>query len=165
MRFASLFLVLGLFLAPLLPVQAQESPRLGVGLQLTGSTVDSNIGPGVRFRTSVPINQDISFGLGAGLTGFIFQGRDDASYSFDPQASLIVTLPGPKQERFYVFGGAGTYVPFGNTNAVSGPTVHAGLGKVWLLSESSFFLEFAPTLFVGKETTDIILPVRIGVIF
>lgn len=164
MRFASLILALGLLLGTVDLTHAQQ-PRFGVGLQMMGTTVDNNIGPGFRFRTSVPINQDVSFGLGAGLTGYIFDGRDDAAYAFDPAASLIVTIPGTGQQRVYVLGGGGAYVPFGATSAPSGPTVHAGLGKVWLLNESSFFLEFSPGLFVGEEETNVILPLRLGVIF
>jgi hypothetical protein len=158
-------LALGLLLGVEQPAQAQQQPRFGVGLQLMGTTVDDNIGPGVRFRTSVPINQDLSFGLGAGFTGYVFNGRDDAAYAFDPQASLIVTIPGSGRERLYVLGGAGAYVPFGQTSADSGPTFHAGLGKVWLLNESSFYFEFDPALFVGAQKTHVILPLRIGVIF
>jgi hypothetical protein len=132
-----------------------------------GTTVDNNVGPGFRFRTSVPINQDISFGIGAALTGYVFEGRDEAAYAFDPQASLIVTLPGTGPQRFYVLGGGGAYVPFGNleSDVTGGPTLHVGIGKVWLLNESSFFLEFDPALYVGQEASDIIIPVRIGVIF
>lgn len=159
------FLAFGLLLGPADLAQAQQQPRFGVGLQMMGTTVEESIGPGVRFRTSVPINQDISFGLDAGLTGYIFEGRDDASYTFDPQASLIVTIPGSGRQRLYVLGGAGAYVPFGETSAESGPTVHAGVGKVWLLNESSFFMEFDPALFVGEEETNVIFPVRIGIIF
>jgi hypothetical protein len=164
MRFVPLVLALGLLLGTPHDAQAQQ-PRFGVGLQMLGTTVDNNIGPGVRFRTSVPINRDVSFGLGAGLTGYIFEGRDDAAYAFDPAASLIVTIPGSGRQRLYVLGGGGAYVPFGDTSAPSGPTVHAGVGKVWLLNESSFFLEFSPGLFVGKEETNVIFPLRIGVIF
>jgi hypothetical protein len=159
----SLFVLLVLGIAG--PAQAQQQPRFGVGLQMIGSTVDNNIGPGLRFRTSVPINRDISLGIGAGLNGYIFKGRDDAAYSFDPQGSLVVTLPGTGTQRIYVLGGGGAYVPFGETGAESGPTLHLGIGKVWLLNESSFFVEFDPALFVGEETTDVILPLRLGVIF
>lgn len=166
MRFLSVaVLALGLLLGPSDSVLAQQDPRFGVGLQMMGTTVDDNIGPGVRFRTSVPLTQDVSLGLGGALTGYIFEGRDDASYAFDPQASLIVTLPGRNRQRLYVLGGGGAYIPFGETNAESGPTVHLGLGKVWLLNESSFFLEFDPALFIGAEETEIILPIRVGVIF
>lgn len=159
----ALTLGLALFAAP--SAQAQTQPRYGVGLQLMGTTVDDNIGPGVRFRTSVPLTQDVSFGIGTGLTGYVFNGRENASYAFDPQGSLIVTLPGSGPQRAYVFGGGGAYVPFGETDAPSGPTIHAGLGKVWLLNQSSFFLEFDPALFIGKETTSVILPIRAGIIF
>lgn len=167
MRFLPVAVVLlGLVLGSPDPAQAQEErPRFGVGVQVMGSTVDDNVGPGVRFRSSVPLTQDVSLGLGAGFTGYIFEGRDDASYAFDPQASLIVTLPGRNRQRLYVLGGAGAYVPFGETGAESGPTIHLGLGKVWLLNESSFFFEFDPALFIGKEETRAIMPIRLGVIF
>ncbi|PSQ96153.1 MAG: hypothetical protein BRD55_07770 [Bacteroidetes bacterium SW_9_63_38] len=158
-------LVLGLLLGFSAPTHAQPEPRFGAGVQLMGTTVDDNFGPGVRLRSSVPLTQDVSFGLGAGFTGYIFEGRDDASYGFDPQASLIVTLPGRNRQRLYVMGGAGAYVPFGNTAAESGPTIHLGLGKVWLLNESSFFFEFDPALFIGKEQTQAVMPIRLGVIF
>lgn len=166
MRFlVPVFLALGLLVVPVDRAHAQQQPRFGVGLQLIGTTIDGNVGPGLRFRSSVPINQDLSLGLDAGFTGYIFGGRDDAAYAFDPQVSLIVTLPGSSRERLYVLGGAGAYVPFGQTDAESGPTVHAGVGKVWLLNESSFFFEFDPALFVGARETHVVLPVRIGVIF
>lgn len=166
MRHASTVLVLAVVLTFCFAwsANAQQS-RFGGGLQLLGSTVSDNIGIGARFRTSTPLNPDISLGIGAGLTGYIFTGRDDASYAFDPQASLIVTLPGPARQRLYVLGGGGVYVPFGDITANSGPTIHAGVGKVWLLNESSFFFEFDPALFVGKEQTDILVPLRVGVIF
>ena len=159
--------LLSLLCLALPPTSTAQQPRFGAGLQVLGNTVDDNIGPGFRFRVSAPINQDLSFGIGSAFTGYIFQGREDASYALDPQASLIVTLPGSGQEAAYVMGGAGAYVPFGNTNedARSGPTFHLGMGKVWLLSESSFFLEFDPALFVGQERTDVLLPIRAGVIF
>lgn len=165
MRTGFSFILLVLVLGAFLPAQAQQQPKFGIGLQVTGTTVDNNVGPGFRFRTSVPITQDVSFGLGAALTGYIFEGRDDAAYAFDPQASLVITLPGSGTQRFYVLGGGGAYVPFGDVNAGGGPTLHLGLGKVWLLNESSFFLEFDPSLYVGEETTEVILPLRLGVIF
>ena len=167
MRSALFLTALALVLGTSSPAQAQSNPRFGVGLQMMGTTVDDNVGPGLRFRSSVPVNQDISLGIGAGLTGYIFQGRDDAAYAFDPQASLVITLPGPGTQRLYVLGGGGAYVPFGNLDGdvTGGPTLHFGVGKVWLLNESSFFLEFDPALFIGEEETNVILPLRVGVIF
>lgn len=162
---ASVLVLLGFALHPASEARAQLGPRYGVGVQLMGSTVDNNIGPGFRFRVSAPITQDVSLGFGSGFTGYIFEGRDDASYAVDPQASLIVTLPGSGEESLYVMGGGGAYLPFGETGATSGPTFHLGLGKVWLLRQSSFFFELDPALYVGQEATSVIIPVRVGVIF
>jgi len=152
---------------PTVPAQGQQSPKFGVGFQMMGTTVDDNIGPGFRFRSSIPITQDVSFGIGAGFTGYIFAGRDDAAYALDPQASLVVTLPGSGPQRFYVLGGAGAYVPFGNLDedVSGGPTLHLGIGKVWLLNESSFFLELDPAVYVGRKTSEVIIPLRVGIIF
>jgi hypothetical protein len=154
-------------LCPAPPAEAQQTPKFGVGFQMMGTTVDDNIGPGFRFRSSIPITQDVSFGIGAGITGYIFEGRDDAAYALDPQGSLVVTLPGAGNQRLYVLGGAGAYVPFGNLaeNVNGGPTLHLGIGKVWLLSESSFFLELDPAVYVGKTTSEVIIPLRAGIIF
>ncbi|MFO8100239.1 MAG: hypothetical protein R6T83_11545 [Salinibacter sp.] len=171
MRFRLSAALIALALVLTLPPEAvaQQSPRYGVGLQMLSTTVNDknnlDVGPGVRFRVSAPINRDVSLGFGTSFTGFIFGGRDDAKYAFDPQASLIVTLPGSGEETFYVLGGPGVYLPFGKTDATSGPTFHLGAGKVWLLNESSFFFEVNPGLYVGSETTILLFPLRVGVIF
>lgn len=164
-RICTALVALGLLLLFVPEANAQRPTRYGVGVQMLGTTVDNNVGPGIRFRVSAPINQDLSLGFGSSFTGFIFEGRDDAAYAFDPQASLIVTLPGSGQESLYVLGGPGVYLPFGNTDATSGPTFHFGIGKVWLLDQSSFFFEFNPGLYVGRETTSLLMPLRVGVIF
>lgn len=164
-RLFSLVLVLAFALSISLPAQAQQQPRFGLGIQALGSTADNSVGPGLRLRVSAPLNREVSLGVGTGLTGYIFQGRDDASYAFDPQASVIVTLPGMGTESLYFLGGGGAYVPFGNTTAESGPTFHLGVGKAWLLNESSLFFEFDPALLVGREDTMVLIPFRIGVIF
>lgn len=161
--FLALFLVFALSIS--MPAQAQQQTRFGLGLQAMGSTAENSVGPGVRFRVSAPINQEVSLGVGTGLTGYIFQGRDDASYAFDPQASIIVTLPGMGRESMYFLGGGGAYVPFASTTAESGPTFHLGVGKAWLLNESSLFFEFNPALLVGEEETKMLIPFRLGVIF
>lgn len=168
LRFAiviCLLTLLGLGSAPS-DAAAQSEPRFGTGIQLLGSTAgEGNFGPGFRFRVSAPINRDLSFAIGTAFTGFIFEGQDEASYAFDPQASLIVTLPGRGTESLYFMGGAGAYVPFGETRADAGPTFHFGIGKVWLLRDTSLFFEFDPALIVGETQTDVLLPVRLGVIF
>lgn len=143
--------------------EAQES-RVGIGAQVLGSTADNNVGPGLRVRVSLPLNQDVSVGLGSGITGYIFRGRDDAAFALDPQLSAIVTFASTPNESTYVLGGTGAYVPFGDTSTDSGPTFHLGVGRAWLLEESSVFFEFNPGFLVGKERTTLVLPLRVGVI-
>jgi hypothetical protein len=148
------------------PAHAQDlQPRYGVSFQMLGSTADDNIGPGLRFRVSAPLNRDLSVAFGTSLTGFIFGGRDDADFSIDPQASLIVTVPSETEETTYFFGGAGAYVPLGSSATQSGPTFHLGAGKVWLLQESSLFVEVNPALLIAADQTELLFPVRVGVIF
>lgn len=145
---------------------AQDRPRFGAGVQLVGTSAgEGNFGPGFRFRVSAPINRDLSFAIGTSFTGYIFEGQDEASYAFDPQASLIVTLPGSGTESLYALGGAGAYVPFGETTADPGPTFHLGMGKVWLLQDTSVYAEVNPALIVGESETSLLFPVRLGVIF
>ena len=49
---------------------------------------------------------------GLGVAGFILGGRDDASYVFTPQASVIVTLPPEGDRAPYLLFGVGGYFPF-----------------------------------------------------
>jgi len=145
--------------------QAQEQLRYGVGFQILGSTVENSVGPGFRFRASRPLTQDVSVGFGSAFTAFLFEGRDDASYAFDPQVSLIVTIPNTGRRGTYVQGGLGAYLPFGSIDADPAPTFHLGAGRVWELNESSFFVEVDPALYIGADSTDVLIPIRVGVIF
>lgn len=163
-RLSCILLVVGLALLLPGPVQAQNQSRVGIGLQVLGSTADANVGPGVRVRVSTPINKDVSLAVGSGFNGFIFQGRDDAAFALDPQLSAIVSFSASNAETTYVLGGAGAYVPFGNTRTESGPTFHVGVGRAWLLRESSLFFEFNPGFLVGEESTTLVLPLRVGII-
>ena len=147
------------------PARAQTDPRFGVSLQMLGSTADDNLGTGIRVRASAPINRDLSLAFGSSITGFIFEGQDEANFAIDPQVSLIVNVPQAGDQGLYFFGGAGAYVPLGDSPAESGPTFHVGGGKVWLLQESSLFLEFNPGLIIAEESTEVLLPIRLGVIF
>ena len=167
-RVFGLFIGVALLLSLPAPTHAQsDSSRFGLGLQLLGSTAGDNVGPGVHFRASTALNPDVSLALGSGLTGFIFRGRDDSAFALDPQLSAIVSFSTASTQSTYVIGGVGAYVPFGNldSNVNGGPTLHFGVGKVWLLNESSFFLEVDPALFIGEEETNVILPLRAGGIF
>lgn len=163
-RLPCLVLILGLAVGLLGTVHAQQSSRFGLGAQILASTAGNNVGPGFRFRVSTPINQDVSLGVGSGITGFIFRGRDDAAFALDPQVSAIVSFGTNGAQTNYAFGGGGAYVPFGATSANSGPTFHLGIGRAWLLQESSLFVEFNPAFLVGEEQTSLVLPIRVGVI-
>ena len=164
-RFTCLLLFLGLTLS-LSPAQAQDDrpTRFGLGLQMLGSTASGNVGPGLHFRASTPLNPDVSLAIGSGLTGFIFRGRDDAAFALDPQLSAIVSFSTDRVQNMYVLGGVGAYVPFGDTDTESGPTFNLGIGRAWLLEESSLFVEFNPGFLVGQESTTLVLPVRVGII-
>ncbi|MEF8817765.1 MAG: hypothetical protein V5A20_11800 [Salinibacter sp.] len=164
-RFTCLLLFLGLTFS-LSPAQAQDDrpTRFGLGIQMLGSTASGNVGPGLHFRASTPLNPDVSLAIGSGLTGFIFQGRDDAAFALDPQLSAIVSFSTDRVQNMYVLGGVGAYVPFGDTNTESGPTFNLGIGRAWLLEESSLFVEFNPGFLVGRESTTLVLPIRVGII-
>lgn len=162
-RLSCLLFVLAVSVSLVGRAEAQQS-RFGLGVQVLGSTADNNVGPGLRVRVSLPINQDVSIGLGSGITGYIFEGRDDAAFALDPQVSAIVSFASKRNQTTYVLGGAGAYVPFGNTRTDSGPTFHIGMGRAWGLEESSLFFEFNPGFLVGKRKTTLVLPLRVGII-
>jgi hypothetical protein len=144
---------------------AQEfQPRIGVGLGSMVSTADG-IGLGIRGRASAPINADVSFALDVGFIGFILGGRRDASYVFDPQASVIVSIPGAPDRLSYLLFGAGAYVPLGDVDSRSGPTIHGGYGRVHFLSETSLYWEINPAILIGETRVDLIVPLRVGIIF
>ncbi|MFB6273088.1 MAG: hypothetical protein ABEL51_09375 [Salinibacter sp.] len=160
-----LLLVLGLVLSIAGPAEAQKnSSRFGLSFHALGSTASGNVGPGFHVRVSTALNSDVSLAMGSGLTGFIFRGRDDAAFALDPKVSAIVSFSRTDSQTSYVLGGMGAYVPFGNTDTESGPTFNVGIGRAWLLEQSSFFFEFSPGFLVGEKTTTLVLPVRIGVI-
>lgn len=142
-------------------------PRFGLSFNTALSTEDG-LGVGMRLRGSAPVNTDLSFAVDLGLTGFIFGGRDEATYLVDPQISAIVSVPrGRPDQLTYFLGGLGAYIPF-ETNAdnpEAAPTLHFGIGRVELLTDTSIFYEVNPGLIIGEERVGFILPIRAGVIF
>lgn len=158
------------FLAALFALDAHSQdlgPRFGLGFNTMISTEDG-LGFGFRFRGSAPVNRDLSFAIDLGATGFILSGRDDATYLVDPQVSAIVTLPyGNDNQLTYFMGGIGAYLPFrGNgVSSDAAPTIHLGLGRVQSLTDTSIFYEVNPALVVGETSVDLLLPLRIGIIF
>jgi len=138
--------------------------RFGVGFNTLLSSEDG-LGLGFRGRMAIPINADISFAFDAGMNGFVLNGRDDATYVFDPQASLIVTLPGVEHAA-YIMGGMGAYANTSDSDgALSGPTFHFGIGWIRPLRESVLFYEIDPALVVGSRDVSVAIPFRIGIIF
>lgn len=163
---ALLSLALSLYAAPIAHSQ-DLTPRFGLGFNTTASTEDG-IGIGMRLRGSAPVNQDLSFAIDLGLTGFIFEGRDEATYLVDPQISAIVSVPDTRPDRLtYFMGGFGAYLPFDadDSNRDAAPTLHFGVGRVHLLTETSLYYEVNPGLIIGEERVGFLLPIRGGVIF
>ncbi len=159
-------LIIGLVPPATTDQAAAQSPRLGVGLNSMLSTADG-FGVGFRGRASAPVNRDVSIAIDLGFTGFVFSGRRNAEYVFDPQLSAIVSLPSQPDRLGYVLFGLGGYVPVGGTieDQQSGPTVHVGMGWVRALQETSLFYEVNPALIVGEHSVDVAIPLRIGIIF
>lgn len=145
---------------------AQElHPRFGLGFNTLLSTADG-FGLGFRGRASAPVNADLSLAVDLGFTGFILEGRREASYVFDPQVSTIINLPFRRDRLTYVLFGLGAYVPVGDEDGgQSGPTLHLGVGWVHALSESSLFYEIDPAIIIGEDRVDLAFPIRIGLIF
>ncbi len=159
--FAALMLAAG---AP--AAQAQESnTRFGLGVGATASTVDG-LGLGVRARVSAPLSRDLSLAADVGATGFILGGTEDAVTVLDPQVSAIINLPVRGDQLSYVMAGVGAHVPLANTErSESGPTLHAGYGRVYALQDNSIYWEVNPALLVGDDSVDLLVPVRLGIIF
>lgn len=144
---------------------AQIQPRYGLGFNSMLSSIDG-FGIGLRGRASAPVNSDLSFGVDLGFTGFVFGGRRDATYIFDPQVSAIVTLPPRGSGASYILAGIGAHAPMSNQHqSESGPTVHFGAGRVQMLRETTIFYELNPALLIGLDRINLLLPFRVGFIF
>lgn len=168
-HWAAVLFLLALLLGGSRGARAQSPMQFGGGLQVMGSTVVESAGPGLHLRASFPMNYELSFALGTSVTGFVLQGGKRAAYAFDPEASFVLTLPNSSNSSAYVLGGGGYHIPIGGKNryddVVGGPTFHVGLGKVWVMQATSLYVELSPTLFFRRERTDILFPLRGGIIF
>ena len=141
-------------------------PRFGVGFDVLGALPGQDLVPdgvalGLRGRVALPVNADLSVAGGLGVAANLFDGRSESQFIFNPQASLIVTLPGRGTAR-YVLGGFGGFLP---SDGGGGPSLHAGLGWALPLNETSVFLELNPSLVVGENQSTAVLAARAGVIF
>lgn len=137
--------------------------KFGLGFQTLLAT-DDGLGFGFRTRLSAPVNADLSFALDVGASGFVLSGRDAATFVFDPQLSAIITLPGVEKAAYFL-AGLGGYIPFDEKDAgKGGPTLHAGIGWVQPLRETTLFYEINPTLIIKRSKVGLAFPFRIGVI-
>ncbi len=152
-------------------VTAQDfSPRLGFGPEFLINANDDrlsdrNAGFGLRFRASFPLNTDVSLSAGTGLVGFLFDGQSNADYAVNPQASVIVQLPGRTWAPYIAFGGGGLLVLSGPDGANAAGTIQAAYGWARFLSEISAFVEINPMLVLRDEATKFVLGARTGLIF
>lgn len=158
-------IVLAMAALQALPSNAQDAaPRFGFGTSLVASTAD-DLGFGIMGRVSVPLNADVSIGLDASAVGFVLGGRDDSRWVLTPQISAIVTLPGALKAP-YILAGFGGYIPTTElSGSKGGPTIHAGIGWVRQLTQSTLYYEFDPSLIIEASEVEVALPMRIGIIF
>ena len=167
MRFPRFALALALLSGAAGVASAQTvAPRFGVGFDVVGALpgqdlLPDGVGVGLRGRVALPVNADLSVAGGLGVSANLFEGRADTDYVLNPQASLIVTLPGSSSAR-YVLGGFGGFLPF---DGGGGPSLHAGFGWAIPLNETSIYFELNPSLVVGSEETGVVVVGRTGVIF
>lgn len=160
---AALALVLSAVAAPAL---AQSAPaRIGAGLDvvavpLRAGDVDPGLGLGLRGRIALPINSDLSAAASVGVSARL---AGSAALTATPQVSMILTLPGGGNSVRYLLGGAGGFIPL--SGGGGGPTLHAGFGWAFPFSETSVYVEVDPAIVVGAESTSVLLPARVGVIF
>ncbi len=148
------------------PVQAQNvETRFGLGAGGLLST-ENGLGLSAHGRLSAPISADLSLALDLGVTGFILGGTDDAVTVFMPQVSAIINLPMRAGRLSYILAGVGAHVPLANPDRTeSGPTLHFGYGRVRALQQNSIYWEVDPALLVGPDNVDLLIPVRVGIIF
>ena len=150
------------------PAHAQSmTPRIGFGLSGTMTTDSDNpFGLGIHVRGSLPVNPDLSFAAGAGFTGFVLGGREDASYYATPHLVAIITLNSLNPRSPYVVFGGGGYLPVGGKeeNRDGGPLLQGGMGWATSLQQTSIYLEVTPSLVIGKNASRIVMPVKVGVV-
>ena len=161
-------------LAPTATAQSGAiTPRFGVAFNGL-VVIPDGVGLGIRGRAAVPVNSDLSMALDLGVNamGVIFGGRNNADWVVDPTVSVVINLPNGQVggRRFsYLLAGVGGYFPTGtnenNEDLKGGPTLHAGIGWVTPLNETSVFYEVNPALIIADSRTSVMLPVRIGLIF
>jgi len=162
-RIAILILLLSLTFPKLQTSAQTNNLKIGFGFDAVLQSEDG-LGLGFRARLSKPLTWDLSLAVDLGITGFILEGQDDASYVIDPQVSLIVTFPNLERTT-YLLGGFGVYAPFGpSDHSAGGPTIHLGVGRATPLRESTLYYEIDPAIIIQSEEIALSIPFRIGII-
>lgn len=147
------------------------NPRFGVGFEANlipdpgQRIVPDGLGLGLHGRIALPLNTDLSAGVGMGMTAFVLSGSDEADYVASPEATLILTLPTRDGGARYLLGGFGGLVPLSDGAGPGAPTLLAGIGWAFPLRETSLYVELAPALVIGRDEATVSIPVRVGVIF
>jgi len=171
MRLPILALAALVFVPTLASAQSLQ-PRFGAGFDAVlappgQDVVPEGFGIGLRTRVAIPVNVDLSVAAGVGIIGFVLSGQDEARYLLNPQVSGILTLPRARWAGYFL-GGFGGMIPLSNDPIIpldGGFTIHAGIGWVRPLSETSLYVEINPSLVIGENATTVVLPARVGVIF
>lgn len=147
------------------------NPRFGVGFEANlvpdsdQRVVPDGLGLGLHGRIALPLNADLSAGVGMGVTAFILGGSSEADYVASPEATLILTLPTRDGGSRYLLGGFGGLVPLTDGAGPGAPTLLAGVGWAFPLRETSLYVELAPALVIGRDEATVSIPARVGVIF
>jgi hypothetical protein len=142
-----------------------QALRGRVSLQMKGSSTQESVAPGLHLDAQLPVAGGFSVAAGGGFSAFLLRGRTKATYSFDPELTLNITLPSRSLGATTIFGGGGYHVPFGYNPEGSGPTLHLGVGRIWALRESTLFVDLVPTVVVREKTVAVLMPIRAGVVF
>ncbi len=146
------------------------TPRFGVGFEAVvvpdgNEILQDGLGVGLHGRVALPLKSDLSAGVGMGIDGFVLNGSAEASWLATPEATLILTLPRRGGDVRYILGGVAGYIPLTDEIEPGGPALVLGAGWAFPLRETSFYIELAPALVVGRSTSTVAIPLRVGVIF
>ncbi|MEO0559336.1 MAG: hypothetical protein AAF170_14255 [Bacteroidota bacterium] len=148
--------------------QSATPPRYGVAFDFAFPILGDELLPdglsiGLRGRGALPINADLSVAASLGVGAHLFANQEPTRYVLNPQASLIVMLPGEGPSVRYVLGGFGGFVPL--SGGQGGPAIHGGYGMAFPLRQTSLFIEGNPSIIIGEDDTGVVLAARAGVIF
>lgn len=159
----TILFVLPTLLFPALTRAQDSNVVFGLGIQAIGNT-DDGLGIGLRGRISTPVSADLSFAADLGFASHFLDGRDESAFSFDPQVSAIITMPG-ESSAVYFMAGVGGYLSTGGSNGNhNGPSLHIGVGGVKPLTDSALFYEINPAIIIKENSLGLSIPIRVGII-